>query len=71
MAPHTPQRSDRPGGAVAVLDPAIRSQALSGDPEMALQAVQAKGATPPSDSPGPTLGNAPAKPWRSSISRLP
>ena len=29
MAPHAPQRSDRPGQAVALLDPAIRSRALS------------------------------------------
>src|SRR5439155_987538 len=49
MAPHTPQRSSRPGQAVALLDPTR--------------------ATPISPPTPPSLGSAPAKPWRSSIQR--
>src|SRR5207244_10583177 len=55
MAPHTPHRSGRPGEAVAPLDTPTGSEQMGG-PDMAPQVLQAKGATPPSDSPGHTLG---------------
>src|SRR3989441_5853416 len=56
MAPHTPQRSERPGGPVALLDPACAHRSTWGAPRWPL--------TPPD------ARSAPGNPWRSSIIRV-
>jgi len=49
MAPHTPQRSERPGEPGPLLE---HPGSFRGGPDIAPLMVHAKGATPPSDSPG-------------------